>query len=166
MRRPEEAPLDQRIMMSPQMSAVATVDYIAGAGVLRRFPTLKIAMSEGGVALDPVLLDRMDFTLVNQAWSDIDIGAPTATEIFRRNFLACFIQDPTALHLWERIGIDNISWECDYPHSDTSWPSSPESLYGQLQSVGFTDQQMDKIGWQNACRFFRFDPLGAGGNHP
>lgn len=160
--RPPEAPLEQRIMMSAQMSAVTTVDYIVG-GVLTRFPSLKVAMSEGGIGWIPVLLDRMDFTLANQSWSDLDLKGLDATDIFRRNFLACFIQDPSALGLWERIGIDNISWECDYPHSDTPWPRGPESLHRQLEAVRLPDEQVDKITWQNACRFFRFDPLAAAG---
>ncbi|MCL2584942.1 MAG: amidohydrolase, partial [Streptosporangiales bacterium] len=83
----------------------------------------------------------------------------TPTEVFRRNMLACFIDDPTALRVRDRIGIDSIAWECDYPHTDSTWPNSPENLFGQLAEAGCADEEIHKITWENACRFFRWDPF-------
>ena len=56
-----------------------------------------------------------------------------------------------------RIGIDLISWECDYPHSDTTWPESPEFVARQLD--GLTTEEIDKITHRNALRFFGADLL-------
>jgi predicted TIM-barrel fold metal-dependent hydrolase len=165
LKRPSEAPLDQRIILAAQFSAVSTVDLIVG-GALRKFPGLKIAMSEGGIGWIPLLLDRIDFYLKNQTWSDWDLGGLTGTDIWRRNFLGCFIREPTGLKQWERIGIDTLAWECDYPHSDSSWPQSPELLHGEVEGAGLTDEQIEKIAWQNSCRFFRFDPHGLSGLTP
>jgi predicted TIM-barrel fold metal-dependent hydrolase len=162
LKRPSEAPLDQRIILSAQFSSVAAVDLIVG-GALRKFPSLKVAMSEGGIGWIPLLLDRIDFYLENQTWSDWDLGGMTGTEVWRRNFLGCFIREPTGLKQWERIGIDTIAWECDYPHSDTSWPISPDLLHSEVQGAGLTDEQIEKVTWQNACRFFRYDPHAAAG---
>ena len=50
------------------------------------------------------------------------------SEVFREHFLTCFIDDPVGIQLRHVIGIDNIAWECDYPHSDSSWPTAPEDL--------------------------------------
>jgi len=57
----------------------------------------------------------------------------------------------------DRIGINNISWECDYPHSDCTWPESPEFLKKQLG--GLTRDEVDKITHLNALDFFRTDLL-------
>ena len=57
------------------------------------------------------------------------------------------------------IGIDNIAWECDYPHTDTTWPTSPEHAWGELQEAGCSDEEVHKITWQNSCRFFGWDPF-------
>jgi predicted TIM-barrel fold metal-dependent hydrolase len=162
LRRPAEAPLDQRIILAAQFSAVSAVDLIVG-GALRKFPGLRIAMSEGGIGWIPLLLDRIDFYLANQTWSDWDLGGMTGTDVWRRNFLGCFIREPSGLKQWERIGIDTLAWECDYPHSDSSWPHSADVLHAEVEGAGLTDAQIEKITWQNSCRFFRFDPHALSG---
>ena len=64
------------------------------------------------------------------------------------------------VQLREQIGIDNIAWECDYPHTDTTWPQSPEFTWAEFQEAGVTDQaEIDKITFENACRFFDWDPF-------
>jgi hypothetical protein len=50
-----------------------------------------------------------------------------------------------------------ITYECDYPHSDSVWPKVPERLWAQLKHL--TDGQIDKITHLNAMRWFRFDPF-------
>jgi hypothetical protein len=57
----------------------------------------------------------------------------------------------------DKIGIDFISWECDYPHSDCTWPESPEFLSSQL--AGLDTEEVDKITHANALRFFHSDLL-------
>jgi predicted TIM-barrel fold metal-dependent hydrolase len=158
LQRPEGANADQLIILSPQLSAVATTDLMA-SGTFTRFPTLKVALSEGGIGWIPFLLDRMDRHLVNQSWTGLDIGAASATDLWRSNFLGCFVTDPSSLNLLGRIGEDSVAWECDYPHSDSTWPESPEYLLAESDAAGLTDEQVHKITWENACRFFRFDPF-------
>ena len=43
-------------------------------------------------------------------WTGLEIGVKgkTATEIFRDNFLGCFITDPAALFVRDRIGMGTI----------------------------------------------------------
>jgi hypothetical protein len=50
-----------------------------------------------------------------------------------------------------------VTWECDYPHSDTTWPHSPEAVESAVQ--GLTDEQIDKITHLNAMRLFSYDPF-------
>jgi hypothetical protein len=66
---------------------------------------------------------------------------------------------PTSLKLRNEIGIDIIAWECDYPHSDSFWPDAPERVHGELAAAGATDDEVHKITWGNACRFFGWDPF-------
>jgi hypothetical protein len=77
--------------------------------------------------------------------------------VFREHFLTCFISDPVGLELRGAIGIDNIAWECDYPHSDSSWPLAPEELASVARDV--PDGELSKITHENACRWFSFDPF-------
>ena len=61
------------------------------------------------------------------------------------------------MQLRHLIGIDNIAWECDYPHSDSSWPTAPEELEAVMNGVSEGD--VNKITFENACRWYRFDPF-------
>jgi hypothetical protein len=55
------------------------------------------------------------------------------------------------------MNIDNITWECDYPHSDSTWPNSPEFVMKQMADV--PDDEIDKITHANAMRLFNYDPF-------
>ena len=55
------------------------------------------------------------------------------------------------------MGIDTITWECDYPHSDTTWPNAPEILWKSLDGV--PEDEIHKMTWGNATRAFQFDPF-------
>lgn len=159
-RRPQSSSIDDLIILAPQLTAVTCNDIML-SGLLRKFPDLRIALSEGGIGWIPFFLDRFDRHLTNQSWTHFDKlpKGKTPTEVFRENFLACFITDPSALALRDRIGIETIAWECDYPHSDSTWPESPESALKEFVDVGCTDDEISKITWENAARFFRFDPF-------
>jgi predicted TIM-barrel fold metal-dependent hydrolase len=156
--RAEGATMDQLIVISPQLSAIATTDLVV-SGTFKKFPTLKVALSEGGIGWIPFLLDRIDRHVVNHSWTGVDIGAKDGSELWRKNFLGCFITDPSSLRLVDRMGIDTVAWECDYPHSDSTWPNSPEMLLAECNNAGLDDNVINKVSWENACRFFRYDPF-------
>jgi hypothetical protein len=94
-----------------------------------------------------------------QKWMRSDLGGLTPTEKFRRHFLGCFICDPSGLLLRDRIGIDNIAYEVDYPHSDCSFPHSPEEIWEHFELAKCSDVEIAKISHENALRWLRFDPF-------
>jgi predicted TIM-barrel fold metal-dependent hydrolase len=155
-----EAPIDHLIVLACQISAITAQDLLFGP-TLRRFPDLKVALSEGGIGWIPFYFDRIDRHYNNQAWlhHDEDFGGKLPSEVFRDHILACYITDPSGLLLRDRIGLDSIAWECDYPHTDTTWPESPESTWDELQHAGASDGEIHKITWENATRFFGWDPF-------
>jgi hypothetical protein len=93
-------------------------------------------------------------------WTGQDFGDKLPSQVFRERVLTCFIEDDVGLEMRHHIGVDHIAWECDYPHSDSSWPQSPELLVKSLDAVGLPDEEIEKITWRNACDFYRFDPFG------
>lgn len=126
---------------------------------LQKYPDLRIALSEGGTSWIPGFLDRMERHFSRQKWTGADLGGLTPTEVFRRHFLACFISDPSGLLLRDRIGVDNIAYEVDYPHSDCTFPGSPEELWECFEDSQCSDEEIEKITYQNAARWLRFDPF-------
>lgn len=111
--------------------------------------------------MDSLLLDRVDRTYeMHHKWTGQDFGTKLPSDVFREHFLICFISDPIGVQLRHQIGIDNIAWECDYPHSDSSWPHAPEELADV--ATGVPDDEVQKITWENECRWYSFDPLPIG----
>ncbi|HEY7106168.1 MAG TPA: amidohydrolase family protein [Acidimicrobiia bacterium] len=160
LQKPVEAPIDHLIVLACQVSALIAQDLLFGP-TLRKFPDLKVALSEGGIGWIPFYYDRIDRHFTNQQWlhDAEDFGGKMPSEVFKDHILACYITDPSGLELRNRIGIDIIAWECDYPHTDTTWPDSPEFSMKEFEDAGCTDEEINKITWENACRFFSWDPF-------
>jgi predicted TIM-barrel fold metal-dependent hydrolase len=152
-----DAPIDVMITLQPMNICSAASDLL-WSRVLKEFPAIRIALSEGGTGWIPYFLDRVDRTYdMHREWTGQDFGDRLPSEVFREHFLTCFITDPVGLQLRHLIGMDNIAWECDYPHSDSSWPDAPEELAAMATDV--PDDELDKICWANASRWFSYDPF-------
>jgi predicted TIM-barrel fold metal-dependent hydrolase len=152
-----DAPLDVMITLQPMNICQAAADLL-WSRVIKKFPSIRIALSEGGTGWIPYFLDRLDRTYeMHHLWTGQDFGSSLPSEVFREHFLTCFITDPVGIQLRETIGLDNIAWECDYPHSDSSWPVAAEEL--AVVAAGVPDSELEKITYQNACRWFSFDPF-------
>ena len=95
LQRAKTASPDNLIIMSPQLSAVTASDLMVG-GRLQALPRpSKVAMSEGGIGWIPFFLDRMDRHMWNHRWTGLKVAnGKTPTELWRTNFLGCFITDP------------------------------------------------------------------------
>ena len=153
--------IDNFIVVAAQISAITAADLLLGP-TLRDFPDLKIAMSEGGIGWIPFFLTRANRHQSNQTWTgNINNGGKLLSDVFREHILACFITDPDGLKLRHSIGMDNIAWECDYPHSDSTWPNAAELLMSEFIEADVPDDEIDKITFANSSRFFGFDPFSA-----
>jgi predicted TIM-barrel fold metal-dependent hydrolase len=151
------APVDVMITLQPMNICQAAADLL-WSRVIKEFPALRVALSEGGTGWIPYFLDRVDRTYdMHHLWTGQDFGNKLPSEVFRERFLTCFIADPVGIRLRDLIGIDNIAWECDYPHSDSSWPNAPEELAAVAADV--PDAELDKITFENACRWYQFEPF-------
>jgi predicted TIM-barrel fold metal-dependent hydrolase len=151
------APVDVMITLQPMNICSAAADLL-WSRVLKEFPDIRIALSEGGTGWIPYFLDRLDRTYdMHRAWTGQDFGGRLPSEVFRQHFLTCFISDPVGLKLRHDIGLNNIAWECDYPHSDSTWPNAPEQLAEAAR--GIPDDELERITWKNACEWYSFDPL-------
>jgi predicted TIM-barrel fold metal-dependent hydrolase len=154
-----DAPVDVMITLQPMNICQAAADLL-WSRVLKKFPDLRIALSEGGTGWIPYFLDRVDRTYeMHHLWTGQDFGSEMPSDVFRRHFLTCFIADPVGLRLRDDIGIDNIAWECDYPHSDSSWPNAPEELVDMALRYEVPRADLDKITHENAMRWFSYEPF-------
>ena len=146
----------------PVASLHTAADFVF-SDVLRRFPALRIALSEGGIGWIPYFLERIDY--LNERhhhWTRWHFVGERPSDVFRRHFLTCFIDDASGIRARDAIGVDAIAWECDYPHSDSTWPEAPERLLRSL--TGVSDDDIDRITHRNALRWFQSPALEAVGD--
>jgi len=154
-----ESPIEAWITTMPIAVSVGAADWL-NLAALARYPNLKIALSEAGIGWIPYFMERADYAhRQHRAWthSDAIFGDLKPSDVFKRHFINCFIDDAFGLKNIDDIGIDNIAYECDYPHSDTLWPNVPERLWETIRHLNA--EQIDKITHQNAMRDFQFDPF-------
>jgi predicted TIM-barrel fold metal-dependent hydrolase len=154
-----DAPIDVMITLQPMNIVQAAADLLWSKPI-KEYPDLKIALSEGGTGWIPYFLERADRTFeMHSTWTHQDFGGKLPSEVFREHFLTCFISDPVGVKLRREIGIDNIAWEADYPHSDSMWPGAPEELWDVLAANNVSDAEINKMTYENAMRWYSFDPF-------
>ena len=154
-----DAPMDVMITLQPMNVCMAAADLL-WSRVFREFKEVRVALSEGGTGWISYFLDRLDRTYdMHHLWTGQDFGDQKPSEVFLEHFLTCFIADPVGLAMREDIGVENMCWEMDYPHSDSSWPTAPEEFDRMATKYGVTDAEIDKITHENAMRWYHFDPF-------
>ena len=151
-----EAPINVMISLQPMNIVQAAAD-ILWSRVMTKFPEVKFALSEGGIGWIPYFLERVDYVYKHhRAWTGQDLPC-LPSELFRERFITCFIDDAAGVKNRHDVGLETICWECDYPHSDSTWPASPELLMESL--AGVPDHEIDLMTHLNAMKFFRYDPF-------
>ncbi len=152
-----DAPFDVLATLQPMNIVQAAADLV-WSPVLRSFPGLRIMLSEGGVGWLPYFLDKIDLVYRKQsAWTHQDYGDLLPSEVFRQQVMTCMLDDTVTPEVARRTGTGLMTWECDYPHSDSEWPSSPEVTLTAL--AGVDDATIEAITHQNALRELHHDPF-------
>ena len=150
------APIEVMIASTPITLYNCAVELVFSP-IFTKFPGLKVALSEGGTGWIAYCLERMDYVHAHHSrWTLHEFpGGKKPSEVFREHVITCFIDDAVGLATRDLIGIDTMTWECDYPHSDSTWPRSPEKLGASLGGV--SDEEIDKITHLHTMRQFQYD---------
>jgi hypothetical protein len=152
-----DAPIDTLITLQP-MNIVQCAADLVWSPMFRKFPNLRIALSEGGIGWVPYFLERIDYVYQHhKAWTNQDFGDKLPSQVFNEHILTCFIDDAVGMEVRHHLNGDHIHWECDYPHSDSTWPNAPELAMKYL--AGLPDDDINKITHLNAMRNFSYDPF-------
>ena len=156
-----DAPISSWISSFPMVIA-QDASSLLHMEALHRYPDLRISLAESGIGWVPYFLERSDNTFhQHNAWVKFNWHGKLPSQVFREHFLTCFVDDHFGCKNYADVGEDIIAYECDYPHSDCTWPEVAERLYQNFK--GMSDSVIDKITWKNASDFFSFDPIAAMG---
>jgi len=130
------------------------------SGVLERFPRLKIVSAENNCGWLPYYLQRMDRGFARFGPSGTLTPWPTKltlkpSEYFRRQMYCTFIDDSFGVASRHWIGVDNIMWSSDYPHTASTWPHSRDLIARDFKDVSEVEKR--KIVRENAAQLYGFN---------
>jgi predicted TIM-barrel fold metal-dependent hydrolase len=155
MKTSPDAPALVDVALTAQHAMVSLVDFVY-SGVLERLPNLKLAFSEGQIGWIPYMLERMDAVYRDHTWAREGVVMKTLpSELFRRQIIGCFFDDRHGVESAHEIGIDNLTFETDYPHADGTFPNSGTRAAEMLKVLSPDDAR--KVLRGNAIRFFELD---------
>lgn len=122
------------------------------SGLLEKYPDLKIVSVEGQLGWIPFANYYLDHLWEkHRFWTRNELPNPPSF-YFKRQVFATFMEDPVGLREREFIGIDNIMWSSDYPHSETTWPNSKKLTDEWM--AGFPEEERRKILHENAAMLY------------
>jgi predicted TIM-barrel fold metal-dependent hydrolase len=154
------APYAVTTVLMFENSMAGALDLIF-SGVLDRFAALKVAFSEGQIGWLPYMISQAD-----RAWRDphdggtgIRIDRPPSSYIPGRIY-GCIFEDQTALHCRDLIGIDQIMFEVDYPHAESSFPESAALSRAMCDKAGLDETERYKVLRGNAIHAYGLDRFG------
>jgi predicted TIM-barrel fold metal-dependent hydrolase len=148
----DDAPFHVMIMLAQASAAIAMVGILESP-VLRKFPTLQMVFSEGGLGWIPAQLERCDRMWErHRMWSGLDDLKPS--ELFKRNLYGAFVDDTVGLELRYRVGVDRILWESDFPHVESLWPQSQDVIKRVADIL--PDDELEKVTNGNARRLYNW----------
>jgi len=84
-----------------------------------------------------------------------DIIPEPPSSYYRKHVFGCFFKDRHGLESLHRIGVDNVTFETDYPHTDSTWPDTKEIATKMV--AGLPDETVYKIMRGNAIRMLSLD---------
>jgi predicted TIM-barrel fold metal-dependent hydrolase len=148
--------------LSFQNAQNAFADWLA-SGLLERFKTLKIALSEGQVGWIPFVAGRLDneWEIADLFEKDIRsrLPQPPSSYIEGRVF-GCVFDDLAGLRVRDEVGMKQIMFETDYPHGDTSFPHSKQMAEKLITAAGLTDDEAYALLRGNAIECYGLERFG------
>jgi predicted TIM-barrel fold metal-dependent hydrolase len=132
---------------------ILTIEQLFLGGVLDVHPGLRFHFAETGIGWLPYWLEQMDDRYArHRRWSKVDLPR-LPTQYVRDHFTFSFQEDHAGVALRHAIGVDNICWANDFPHSVSDWPFSRETRARQFQ--GLPDDERRRIEALNICTQLR-----------
>jgi predicted TIM-barrel fold metal-dependent hydrolase len=152
-----DAPLATSMSLYAQNAQGSVCDWVF-SGTLERFPKLRISYAESQIGWMPFLVERMD-----EVWKDGRAGVDGGTlpsEIVRDRVFGCVFDDLVGLRYRDDIGVEQILFETDYPHSDGTFPHSRKVAAELFAAAGMNELECTKVLRTNAIRAYGLERFG------
>jgi len=147
----EDAPAAVSQTLTFNNAMMSLSDFLF-SGLFIRFPNLRIAYSEGQIGWLPYILERADDVWSQfRSWNGItDLLSEPPSSYYYDHVYGCFFRDQHGIDSLDIIGVDNVTFETDYPHTDSTWPNT--EAIAQKMFAGLDTKTIYKITRGNAIR--------------
>jgi predicted TIM-barrel fold metal-dependent hydrolase len=136
------------------------LDYIF-SGTMERFPDLVIAYSEGQVGWMPYVIERADKLWAERGDNSFGTSLPhKPSSYIHHRIYGCVFDDEIGLQNRDVIGMDQICFETDYPHADSTFPHSKKVANDICTQAGLDEEETWKFLRGNAIRCFGLERYG------
>ena len=147
--------LEQSLMIGISVNKSAMCEPIAVfifSGILQRHPGLKLVSVESGVGWMAFLVPWMDNVFAKHRYHTESPLTEPPSFYFHRQVFGTFIDDEVGVRNRDVIGVENIMWSSDYPHINSSWPTSQEFIERHFGDVAPADRA--KMVGRNAAKLY------------
>ena len=114
-------------------------------------PRLRWVCAETGIGWVNYMLEACDHEWERRhLWTQGIVTRPS--ELFKRQIHVDFWYESAGIELRHVIGLDNIMWESDYPHSTSTYPESWQFVERTLKGV--PQEERNQLLYGNAMRIY------------
>jgi predicted TIM-barrel fold metal-dependent hydrolase len=142
------------------VTAGSVLDFIF-SGTLDRIPGLKMFYAESQAGWMPYVFEQADWLWKRREGLTLGspIPSPPSSYLANRIYTSIY-SDGVCLRSRDEIGLEQICWETDYPHSVASYPDSAAIAAKYCGEAGLSNLEIRKVMRDNAIRAFGLDRVG------
>ncbi len=152
-----DAPLATSMSLYAQNAQGSLCDWVF-SGTLERFADIKITYAESQVGWMPFQLERMD-----SVWRDgvggVDLRVAPSEQV-RGRVYGCVFDDLHGLKCRDDVGLEQILFETDYPHSDGTFPNSRKIARELFAAAGMNAEECHAVLRGNAIVAYGLERFG------
>lgn len=114
---------------------IVTLLQLMLSGTLDQHPKLRFHFAETGIGWLPYWLEQVEDRFDrHRFWGKVSLPR-RPVQYINDHFTFSFQEDLAGVRLRDMIGVDNICWASDFPHSVSDWPHSREVLARIMKDV-------------------------------
>jgi predicted TIM-barrel fold metal-dependent hydrolase len=139
-------------------NAIASLTEYLFSGILSRWPSLQLGYSESQIGWMPYQLERADTVWrEHRGWNGVlaDAMPEPPSFYYYRQVYGCFFRDYFGVKNLHEVGVDNATFEVDYPHTDSTWPET--EVLAKEMFAELSQEEVYKVTRGNAIKMLHLD---------
>ena len=122
------------------------------SGVFHRFPDLKVVSVENDIGWIPHYLYKLEDAFEQFRYLLRYDLPESPIDYFHRNVWFTFQDDPIGVQHLDTIGTHQVMWGSDYPHGDSTWPKSRETVARNF--AGKPTEVVNRVTYDNVTELY------------